>query len=223
MNCLLHGDSDVDATVGYLCVQHFSRLRSSLLELPAIAVWLHCRIATGGSSLTERVSGSSDDPIPLRLDVLDLIGPVAPNPTEALVRDTEVQAGEPSMFDELRSWAELVKDESGFPWTGDDRKTLVGAVGFLTGHLSWIAGQPWVDEFATAVRRLGRQAHRVAPWRAEVRHDPSPCPACNVRAVVLHIADGVSRCEVRAGGCGRVQPISEYVLNAILPKLRRSG
>lgn len=220
MNCLLHGDSDVDATVGYLCVQHFSRLRSSLLELPAIAGWLHCRIATGGSSLTERVSGSSDDPIPLRLDVLDLIGPVAPNPTEALIRDPETQAGEPSMFDELRSWACLVEDESGFDdWT--DRRTLVGSVAYLTGHLSWVAGQPWVDEFAASVRRLGRQAHRVAPWRAEVKHDPDPCPACNVRAVVLHLADGHSRCEPRAGGCGRSQPISEYVLNAILPRLRR--
>lgn len=226
-----HGDDPVEALTGYLCGQHFSRLRTSLLELVAVAAWLGVNLAAGGSGITEKVSGSGEDPIPLRTDVLDLIGPVAPNPTAALTRNDDDtltwealdQAGEPSIFDELRSWCALVKEESGFPWSGDDRKTVTGAVAYLAGHLSWLAAQPWVDEFAEAVRRLHRDAHRVAPWREELVRVNDPCSSCGVRAVIAHIGEGWRRCEAKAGGCGKRERLSEYELRVLLPESRRAG
>lgn len=195
-----HEDAQEAATVGYLCARCFSRLRRSVLELPAIAAWLHVNLAAGGVA-GERVGGTKEDPIPLRLDVLDLIGPVAPDPSAALFRDMEHQHGDPSMYDEMRSWAALVEEESGFEW--DDRATLVGAVSYLAGHLSWIVAQPWVDEFADKVSDLSRRAHRIAPWRAEVIRDKRPCETCGVAAICNRMAEGRSVCEKRLGGCGR--------------------
>jgi hypothetical protein len=72
--CIGRHDDPPAAEVGYLCLRCFSRLRSALLEIPAIATWLHVNLAAGGAP-GEKVSGSREDPIPLRVDVLDLIGP----------------------------------------------------------------------------------------------------------------------------------------------------
>jgi len=283
------------ADLGYLCFDCYSWLRSRVLELPAIANWLDVFIASGGNPGEEKVAGSREDPIPLRQDVLDLIGPDSRHyvtgqrePLFLLWEDTVVvgvyatwleaaeachaemlaggvsraaarllrlnaptddydqdvveeaalartrwqirptergggdQTGEDSIVATLVAWARLTEAEGRF----DDWPTAPDVASFaayLAGHLSWIVEQAWVDEFTAAVRDLGRQAHRLAPWRPEVRRDRDPCVACGVPAVVLHIANGVSRCERKAGGCGRSAPLSEYVLNATLPATRRTG
>lgn len=299
-----HPDSQREAETGMLCLDCFSRLRSQLLELPAVATWLHVNLAAGGVA-GERVSGSREDPMPLRGDVLDLIGPDSHNyvqstsrgfrfvvwedgdllaectswrQAEARCREAmreagisdrviDVALGESITLKQLRedpSLAELVVDAqtvrqrwqirptdrggwdqrgddainatlrhwcavtitggNGFDWTDwTDRNTLTGLVGWLTARLSWIAGQPWVGEFASEVRLMLSQAHRVAPWREEIRHDQAPCTSCGVRAVVVHIAAGESRCEKRLGGCERVRALSKYELDVLLPATRRAG
>ena len=200
-----HPDQPTHADIGRLCYACWTRLRSQLCALPAVAGWLHVFLAAGGAA-GERVSGSREDPIPLRVDILDLIGPVAPNPSLPVIAEARVggsdQAGDPSILDELRAWAEQVEAETGEAW--EDRRTVTGAVTYLTGRLSWIVEQPWVDEFDARIRDLSTRAHRVAPWRAEIRRDPTPCETCGRRAIVIHLAEGHSRCEKRAGGCGRV-------------------
>lgn len=207
-----------DATVGYLCGDCYKHLRSALMQLPAIAVWLEVNIAASGTA-GEKVSGSREDPIPLRVDVTDLVGPVAPNPTAAFTRDVydqltpeaNDQAGDPSVYDELRSWAALVEEESA--WTWDDRLTITATVAYLAAHTTWIAAQLWVDEFADKIHDLTRRAHRVAPWREEIIRTTDPCPSCQVRAVVLHVARSVMVCEKRMGGCGRAET-SPYLKQA---------
>ena len=199
--CLL--DSDCNGVqVGYLCARHYARLRSSILELTAVVGWLAVNIATRQGGLNEHVTGSSEDPIPLRTDILDLIGPCAPDPSEALFRDPDMQAGDPTIYDELRSWATLVEEESGADW--HDRLTLTGTIGYLTGNLRWAADQPWVDEMYQAIRHLHQRAHTVAPWRAEILRDPNACETCGVKAIIAVMAEGRSVCERRLGGCGRV-------------------
>jgi hypothetical protein len=76
-----HADVPPDADVGLVCHRCYARLRSSLLELVAVAGWLHTQLAvTQSGGLDERVAGSREDPIPLRTDVLDLIGPDSRTP-----------------------------------------------------------------------------------------------------------------------------------------------
>jgi len=264
-------DDPRPADIGQLCLDHWSQLRCALLELPAVAGWLHANVAAGGVAGETRVSGSREDPIPLRVDVLDLIGPDSLRPA---VTTPDDQAGCEAFRATLGYYATLVHVDGGFAFppltvirldgaqVGEyadadvaadvlgrlrwrsrrlvhparwqarvvsgrsgwaDLASLPALVGWLAEHLLWVAGQPWVGEFAVEVRGLGVRAHAVAPWRPEIRRDPDPCPRCGRRSVVLHLAAGESRCERRAGGCGRKQPLSEYVLNAVLPGTRRAG
>jgi hypothetical protein len=306
--CIHSHDEPVDAEVGLLCAPHYARLRSQLLALPPIAGWLHAHLAAGGPP-GERVSGTREDPIPLRVDLLDMIGPdssryVPPavdrdergRPVEPgfllwidghaqarfdtwrsavvvmtasmcdagvdeLVIDTLVekhtheeihdrhvehpelaglleaartrwqvrptsrggwdQAGVDAMRAVVAYWAKLTAVDGGFRWV--DRDDLVGLVEWLSSRLTWVAAQPWVDDVVSDVAAVHRHAHRLVPWRAETRRDPHPCSRCKRPTVVLHIAAGESRCERKAGGCGRREPLSDYELNVLLPKSRRSA
>jgi hypothetical protein len=278
-----HGDSTLDPDIGLVCHRCYARLRSSLLDLVAVAAWLHTQLAAfGGSGLDERVAGSREDPIPLRTDILDLIGPDSRNPPtrngraavaprflvwhrgvcvgdhdtwdqaaaqhrdlmraggvpediillagrrlsrdeareltdhdraalqqardEWQIRPTgrggTDQTGEEAFRSELAYWVGRCVEEGGFPWP--DRSDLISPlVTWLAGHMRWIADQDWVGEFADAIAGLHRKAAHAAPWRAETRLDPTPCTACNRRAIVMHMAEGRSTCEKRVGGCGR--------------------
>lgn len=277
--CVGQHDEPEEAENGYLCHRCFSRMRSSLLELPEIAAWLEENIAAGGPA-GEKVTGSREDPIPLRVDITDLIGPDsrsfpkgATTPRFLLwdgttliadygswreaerawrevmhahgvpvhvvamlarpftrdewvaladadkmamdaahgrwqIRPTEVggsdQHGEEAFRAELFHWVRVVTEENPeFTWP-DRCDLIVPLVQWLTGHLSWIVQQPWVDEFIDGIRQLAVRAHRVAPWRAEVIRDKrNPCGSCDVMAVVIKMAEGKTVCEPRLGGCGR--------------------
>lgn len=259
--CAVHPATDgpADAEIGWVCNHCWSRLRSLILELPAVANWLHVNQAAGGVGLQDRVSGSSEDPVPLRMDVYDLIGPDSNQPAAATspdvllwedgivvgvfnawseavearwleildstdldadvhrwqVRVTERggcdQRGEEAVRASLRYWAGRTSAEGGFVWASwTDRNDLSSLARWLSGHLSFIAGQPWVVEMATELRKLEHAAHATVPWRAVTMRDQDPCPTCGVRAVVLHVADSILRCEERLGGCGKAT-VSDYL------------
>lgn len=296
----LHRDTPPEPEIGALCLRCWSRLRSTLVGLPAVATWLEVNLAVQGNPGAERVGGSRNDPIPLRVNVLDLIGPdsrrfVEPDPdhlplfllwedglvvgyygtwrdaqqarveemrlagveaavidlivrqhTRLELRESEVptaklvaarerwqirptqpggtdQQGADAFRAALMFWARTIGTESGAGWRDIAAADLSTLVGWISARLSWVAEQEWVGEFLTDLTTMTAAAHKVAPWRPERRHDTQPCPACNVRAVVLHIAEGISRCERGAGGCGRQVHLSEYALNTELPKTRRAG
>jgi hypothetical protein len=277
-----HGEDTPEADVGHLCGKCFSRLRSTLLELPAVATWLEVNIAAGGVAGEQRVSGSREDPIPLRQDITDLIGPdslkfIEPNashlPSFVLWEDGRMlgvyrtwqeahatrveemrlagveepvirvlttgqtikegrestvdpakiaaarerwqirptqrggtdQAGVDAFIAALRYWSGRVSEESNQPWTGWwDRNDLTGIVQWLAARLSWIAHQAWASEFNDEIRKLTSDAHRVAPWRAEIVRDRKPCETCGVAAIIVRMSEGRTVCEKTAGGCGRV-------------------
>lgn len=261
-----HPEEERPATsVGLLCGNCYDRLRRQLRMLPAVAEWLRVNLAAGSGQLRDKVSGSSEDPIPLRLNVLDLVGPNSPLPVlldregresirAVLVRYAEMvrQGGSsyPSStvvfldgrpLGEYHSFSAAAEDCDRARWdsrrqTDPRRWTLCNVPAregwparaglpevarWLTDHLHWITVQPWCGELAGDLGRVMSAAHQSTPWREEIRRDTEPCRRCGKATVVLHIAQGVSRCERKAGGCGRSEPLSEYVMNALLPETRR--
>lgn len=202
--------------VGLLCHDCYRRLRHNVTHLPALVTWLEVNIAAGSSSALDdqRVTGGGDDaPIPLRLDVLDLTGPYAPDPG-LLSRDVQLeQQGDPSILDCAGSWALLVNEEhkTALP-TGRDLTSLTG---YLAANLLWIADQLWVDEFCEEIASILRRASRVAPWRPERRRvKDEACDQCGMRALITHVAEGVTVCDRRTGGCGHRRPVTDYAFNA---------
>lgn len=256
------------ADIGFLCRECYDRLRKQLRMLPAVERWLQVNLRAGSGELRDRVSGSSEDPIPLRLNVLDMIGPSSPLPVFRCVLDQEGRESIRSIFrryaemvhkgghpyppsaivfrdgkpqGEYSSFKDAVRDCDRARW--DSRRStdprrwsirqrasregwpeqapLADVSRYLGNHLEWSAHQEWCQELAEELTHLLAEAHRSTPWREEIRRDTEPCKRCGKSSVVLHIAQAISRCEEKAGGCGRTEPLSKYVMNALLPETRR--
>lgn len=203
------------ATVGLLCGRCRNRLSSLLVQMPSLAEWLHENIAPGQSGAGDRVSGSREDPIPLRTDILDYIGPTSSRDVSQTeyerrqlasgVRPEKIetvaeQVGEPGLHDVVGSWCLLVSEENGDGWP--NHNDLTSMCRWLHSQLGWIVAQPWVDDMLTNLTDVSRKAERLAPREAEHRLLKPPCPSCNCKALVFTRGVGVA-CEGRMGGCGR--------------------
>jgi hypothetical protein len=198
-----------NATFGYLCGWCRGRLSTALVNLPAIAAWLQVNIEPGSnSSFDGRVSGSREQPIPLRQDVLDLIGPTSRKEisrTMTLIGShfrtwPAEQSGEPSIYDLIKGWAKVVHEEAYADWP--DRNGLVALCGWLHRQLDWITRQPWVDDMLTDLLTAQDSARRVVAWPSEQRRLKSDCPSCDMRSLVFVRGIGVE-CDQSLGGCGR--------------------
>lgn len=199
------------ATVGLLCSRCRNRLSSTLVQIPSLAEWLHDNLTPGSGGNGVRVSGSREEPIPLRTDILDYIGPTSSRELSETMGSTtrelnsagmpeRVQIGEPSLLDVVGSWCLLVSEEHGDGWpNGNDLASLCR---WLHSQLDWICAQPWVDEMLANLVDVARKAERLAPREAEHRILKPPCPSCNCKALVFTRGVGVA-CESRMGGCGR--------------------
>jgi len=189
------------ATTGLLCGRCRTRLSSLLIQMPSLAAWLEENIAAGGNANGPKISGSREDPIPLRIDVLDFVGPTSSREI-SLTRtpDAAEQYGEPSLLDTVSSWCLLVSEERDDDWPPrDDLATLCR---WLHSQLDWITTQPWVDDLLSNLQDTARKAERLAPRDPEHRWLKPPCPSCNRKALVFTRGIGVA-CEAKIGGCGR--------------------
>lgn len=142
------------ATHGFLCEGHFSRLAQNLRDIETEATFLDARPsmqqrmdAGGGSLASERA--------PAKLDVLvhtDRRRGTGKSETD----DDAIAAGKTlPILDVLHSWARLVREERDLepPQT----VTISGERDLLTRHLEWVAAQAWVDEAYGDVRQLHSQ------------------------------------------------------------------
>lgn len=199
------------ATHGLLCERCRDRLSSLLVHLPLTAVWLQQNIVPSQGQQNDRVSGSKEDPIPLRQDILDFVGPAARKELSEAMGTTRrelnsagqlerVQVGRPQLEFVVRSWAKLVQEEAQQSWP--DRNDLGTLSRWLGRQLDWIVGQPWVDDLLAELVDLSWQAFMLAPDDAERKMLKPPCPSCDLRALIFTRGVGVE-CEARIGGCGR--------------------
>lgn len=199
------------ATYGLLCDRCRSRLSSLLIRLPQVAAWLAENVAPSQGAPNDRVSGSREDPIPLRQDILDLIGPASRLELSETMGTTRrelnsagklerVQVGNPQLEYVIRSWAKLVREESGQPWP--DRNDLTTLCRWLGRQLDWITRRPWVDDLLAELADLTWRAFWLAPDEAERQLLKPPCPSCDLRALIFTRGVGVE-CEPKMGGCGR--------------------
>lgn len=199
-----------ETRTGYLCSTCRNRLSSLLIRIPSLSVWLYDNIEPSGAA-GERVSGSREEPIPLRIDILDYIGPTAAKELSETMGTTyrelnsrglpeRVQIGEPSLLDVVGSWAMLVSEERNDDWpTKDDLSSLTS---WLHSQLDWIVQQSWVDDMLWNLGDVARKAERVAPRSPEIRRIKKPCPSCDIKALVFTRGIGV-KCEQKLAGCGR--------------------
>lgn len=123
-------------------------------------------LAPGSSAGAPKVSGSREAPLPLRLDVLNLLGAAAGGTVHDPHGD---QTGTTPVVERLHSWERDWRETRGLS-PGKGPATVTSCTGFLRAQLDWAAREhPAIVEFATELRELVSEL-RVATG------DPRPKP-----------------------------------------------
>lgn len=149
----------------YLCGSCFyRRLRRPLRRITPLYDWLVSRKAPlkATSYDGDRVSSSSDRPLPYDVDIVELLG----------------------TFDMLlNGWATRVAREA-----PPGPRPPVGAPAaaiWLDEHAAWLSEQRWVPKLIEHMAELNARAGRRAPWQPTRHRLPMPCLRCEQQTLVL--------------------------------------
>jgi hypothetical protein len=184
-----------------------TRLHRQLTELGELLAYAHLALLPGSAPRGGRVSGATRSaPLPLRLDVLSLLGP-AGNRT---VRDPYGdQHGLTPVIGTLTAWARVVEEEHpcssrpGRQHTCRADETTIGSLlAYLTARdvLAWSVQQMWADEYAAEINAVWRALQPFAMLRPRRQPLPQlPCPRCDLLSLVREDGRDV---ECTTPGCG---------------------
>ncbi len=198
------------------------RVRGDLLWLPDAYAVLPLQFPPNGSA-SERVSGSREAPLPIRVDPLDLDLPARQaNPTAAARLHPEDQIGHLSVATTLDSWVRDWRAVRDMRELGPE-PTVPNLVAWLANRLDWaLDNHPAADEFADEITSLARVLRRTNGTDKLVHRLSAPCPTCEL--VELFREDGADYVECR--NCHRLWTEDEYhrlcVILAVEAKARVS-
>ncbi|NUS24447.1 MAG: hypothetical protein HOV92_09510 [Streptomyces sp.] len=158
-----------------------TRLQRHLADLPDLLALARLALLPGAGSRGARVSGATRTaPLPLNLDVLNLLGPAAPGVVYDPIGD---QDGVVPLGATVASWARLIAEET-------RQCLLVRDIGshlaFLGRRpvLAWSVLQPWADEYADEIHSVHRHAVRLSRTRPVRTAMSMACPGCDMLSLV---------------------------------------
>ncbi|TMR91299.1 hypothetical protein [Nonomuraea basaltis] len=187
-----------------ICRWGLARLRRDIQTTPALLDWLAHHIAPTGAA-GERVSGSREAPVPVRLDILCMI-------QEGAVPyrgDDDDQIGPPSIPSTVKTWAWLLCEHRGIAYQA--RATVAELAGLLARHAEWCATRPWIDDMMADFARLRRCAHGLAPWSVHVQRLGLPCWRCGAQGTLTRTAgESWIECDSSVNGCGCLWSFEEH-------------
>lgn len=184
------------------------QLRQNLADLPELLVHAELAILPAGGTRSSHVTGATRTaPLPVRADVLSLLGPAAP----AAVRDEYGDQNGPAPIPALiADWARLVVAESQPHLTEASHqslstRTLGDQIRTLQATADWAARQPWARDYAAEIHQAVRQLSPLAVLRARRQPAPIPCPRCTELTVV-----NVDGRDPECTRCGLILRPAEY-------------
>jgi hypothetical protein len=146
-------------------------LRAMLTELRHQLVLLRASLTPGASTGAHVASGRATAPLPVRLDVLSLLGPA---PTGTVRTHPHDQTGPVPILGTLRDWAAAIAAERGL--RAPARTTPDQCLTYLADHLNWICAQPWVTDLHAELRAVVRTVRGITRTQPRTRPLPAPCP-----------------------------------------------
>lgn len=166
-------------------------------------------------SLRPPVTGTTEPPLPISEDVVDLTSPVRPGSLGVRYRGRRVDQPDPDQIGHLPVATELdwfVKE-----WAADRSRgeglpipTVPSLAHWLSERLEWACDHSLtIDEFATALKRIAgalRHAQGDTPQRP-IRMD-RPCPACDFVTLTRRVGEDYIDCGNPE--CRRVYTPNEY-------------
>lgn len=187
------------------------RLAQDLRELPDLYALIPTVLAPNGST-GEKVSGSREAPVPVSLDVVDLLGPARqPEPTAQAREHPEDVQGGLSVATTLDQWVRMWRDDRS---KGErlPAPTVTSLAGWLAVRLDDACDtHTAIDEFATELRGLVMTLRSALNLRRHIERLPAPCPSCDTLALYREVDPhrGASSW-VECGNCGRLWSEDEY-------------
>lgn len=220
-----------------VCVGCRARYAGYLRDIPTLVADLAGELAGNTSAGRQgRVSGTPEAPVPLSLDVLDLIGPARPgsllphangllHQTAAIVTRTRSlerheyaarwtdQIGDLSVATQLDAWVRDWREQRG-RGEGPPEPTVPVLARWLADRWEDACdNHPAVDEFALDVGELRGRLRAVAGL-VEPREQQCvgvACPSCDLRTLWrLPLNDGTMSDYVECKVCGHLLMPSEY-------------
>jgi hypothetical protein len=218
-----------DTAETYACEACTYRLRAMLLELPRQLVLLAALLPPGSSLPGRGGAGRAHSPMPVRLDVMDLLGPghvvVLADP------HGDQSAGVP-ITPLLYGWARYIAQ--GYPSVVRDRHGTVRVqpcdgpyshrgsdaaawCHWLVAYLPYAVTQSWIGDMYQQVEDLIWRVRGKTDRRPRRITRDAPCPACDGWALVTVEGEPHTVCE----GCGHRLTAEEYRAHseAVLPAL----
>lgn len=188
---------------GQVCDADRTWLDHTLVEIGDLYALLPANMVPGQTQ-GQRVSGSREAPLPLRVDPLDLTMPARLGAVHDALGD---QVGLLSVATVLFSWARDWR-ETRDRGEGPPPATVVDLVAWLRNRLDWACDDHLaVDEFVVEIEALRRKLRAVVGIN-EIRpeHLDVPCRRCD--KLDLHRLPGQDR--VECGSCGCLLTEDEY-------------
>jgi hypothetical protein len=160
-----------------------------------------------GQAAGERVAGTREAPLPLRVTPLDLTMPRRRHNLTAEARlHPDDQVGVLAVASELDFWAQDWRAARDMREVGPS-PTVVEIVDWLSNRLDWAQRHYLViDEYAADIHRLVRQLRAATGMGALVHRLAAPCPTCDLVELVRE--DGADYVECR--NCHRLWTEEEY-------------
>lgn len=188
-------------------------LRELTYQLPLLQASLqHDRTPTQGSIH----GGRAHSPMPVRLDVLNLLGPAAPGTVRDHPND---QAGPTPLPAVVRSWAQLLADDLGKPLPR--LHPVRGYTSYLAAHLPYALTQDWIADFHQELGDLLGRIRAITHTEPQRHRQDAPCPSCQAFRLVEEDWQPYIECT----GCGLLLTPAEYTDHAkrVMPGLYRTA
>lgn len=191
-------------TDGTPCDSCYSRLKTQLAAIPVQYAMLD---ATPGSNTGEKVRGSAEPNLKVRIAVLDLLLPA----NQGTVTDSHGdQTGSVSVATALdcwvTDWAELRGQGEHGPGS-----TVAAMCAWLADRVDWAFDHhPAVEDFASTIANVLTTLRGVTGdvIAKPIHKDGVPCPRCDFKS--LYETSDYVECLEDKGGCGRLLNPPEY-------------
>lgn len=211
-----------DGRPGHVCPRCASRLRARLAELHYQLPLLRASLQHDRSPTTGTIHGGrAHSPMPLRADVMSLLGPGSNSTVTDPYGDArDDQAGPLPIHTHLKGWAEMTADHVGLAPTPGIRPGHTWA-DWLDAYLPWILTAPWVSEFHQELAELLARVRAITRTEPQRHLQDAPCPGCDAFALI----DEDWQTYIECKACGTLLTHTEYTDHArrVLPQLYRTA
>lgn len=192
------------------------RIRGWLREIPRQLPLLEASLALDGGLAQGRSAGRAHSPLPVRADVLNMLGPAAPGTVTDHRGD---QSGTLPILALVYAWAATIaadraRDLLPFRPRADYTR-------YIAAHLPYCCTQEWIADLHTELGEVIRAVRAITRTEPRRRPKDAPCPGCQSFGLIEEDWQPYIECAT----CGLLLSHPEYMAHheTVMPPLYRTA